>query len=337
MTGELFFKVVMGTIGMGIFAILLGLSFKGIDRKIAAHMQSRVGPPLRQPFWDVGKLLFKDSVLPANAVSWLFNLAPVVCLASSITLLLYIPIAGYGPLLQGHGDLVLILYLLTIPALSMVAGGFASGSPFAAVGAQREMVTMMSYEFPLAVAVVSIAWKMSDAFNGDVFTLSFISSNPIWGSVGLLGIIGIILILLSIVIVLPAELSKIPFDVAEAETEIAGGLLVEYSGRNLALFYLADGVKTFALASLVVAIFFPYGISQFFAFGDIPSFVIDFLFFLLKVSLVMLFAVTLVRVAVARLRITQVVSTYWIVVTLMALLGLVMLMWDSQILNIRWW
>ncbi len=337
MTGELFFKVVMGTIGMGIFAILLGLSFKGIDRKIAAHMQSRVGPPLRQPFWDVGKLLFKDSVLPANAVSWLFNLAPVVCLASSITLLLYIPIAGYGPLLQGHGDLVLILYLLTIPALSMVAGGFASGSPFAAVGAQREMVTMMSYEFPLAVAVVSIAWKMSDAFNGDVFTLSFISSNPIWGSVGLLGIIGIILILLSIVIVLPAELSKIPFDVAEAETEIAGGLLVEYSGRNLALFYLADGVKTFALASLVVAIFFPYGISQFFAFGDIPSFAIDFLFFLLKVSLVMLFAVTLVRVAVARLRITQVVSTYWIVVTLMALLGLVMLMWDSQILTIRWW
>lgn len=337
MTGELFFKVVMGTIGMGIFAILLGLSFKGIDRKIAAHMQSRVGPPLRQPFWDVGKLLFKDSVLPANAVSWLFNLAPVVCLASSITLLLYIPIAGYGPLLQGHGDLVLILYLLTIPALSMVAGGFASGSPFAAVGAQREMVTMMSYEFPLAVAVVSIAWKMSDAFNGDVFTLSFISSNPIWDSVGLLGIIGIILILLSIVIVLPAELSKIPFDVAEAETEIAGGLLVEYSGRNLALFYLADGVKTFALASLVVAIFFPYGISQFFAFGDIPSFAIDFLFFLLKVSLVMLFAVTLVRVAVARLRITQVVSTYWIVVTLMALLGLVLLMWDSQILNIRWW
>jgi len=337
MTGELFFKVVMGTIGMAIFAILLGLSFKGIDRKIAAHMQSRVGPPLRQPFWDVGKLLIKDSVVPENAVSWLFNFAPVICLASSITLLLYIPIAGYEPLLHRHGDLILILYLLTIPALSMVAGGFASGSPYATIGAQREMVTMMSYEFPLAVAAISIAWKMSDAFRGDVFTLSFISSNPIWGSVGLLGVIGIILILLSIVIVLPAELSKIPFDVAEAETEIAGGLLVEYSGRNLALFYLADGVKTFALSSLVVAIFFPYGISQFLALGSIPSFIIDFLFFLLKVSLVMLFAVTLVRVGVARLRITQVVSTYWIAVTLMALLGLVLLMWDSQILTIRWW
>jgi len=337
MTGELFFKVVMGTIGMTVFAILLGLSFKGIDRKVAAHMQSRIGPPLRQPFWDVGKLMVKESVVPENAVSWLFNIAPMVCLASSITLLLYIPIAGYGPLLHGHGDLILVLYLLTIPALSMVAGGFASGSPFATVGAQREMVTMMSYEFPLAVAVISIAWKMSDAFKGDVFTLSFISSNPIWGSVGLIGVVGLILILLSVVIVLPAELSKIPFDVAEAETEIAGGLLVEYSGRNLAMFYLADGVKTFALTSLVVAIFFPYGLSQFFALGSIPSFIIDFLFFLLKVMLVMILAVTLVRVGVARLRISQVVSTYWVSVTLMALLGLVLIMWDSQVFNIRWW
>jgi len=337
MTGELFLRVVFGTIGMAVFAILLGLSFKGIDRKIAAHMQSRIGPPLRQPFWDVGKLMMKESVVPENAVSWLFNIAPVVCLASSITLLLYIPIAGYDPLLHGHGDLILVLYLLTIPALSMVAGGFASGSPYATIGAQREMVTMMSYEFPLVVAAISIAWKMSDAFKGDIFTLSFISSHPIWDSVGLLGIAGLILILIAIVIILPAELSKIPFDVAEAETEIAGGLLVEYSGRNLAMFYLADGVKTFALSSLVVAIFFPYNLSQFFALGSIPSFAVDFLFFLLKVSLVMLFAVTLIRVGVARLRITQVVSTYWVTVTLIALLGLVLLMWDSQVLNIRWW
>ncbi len=338
MTGDLFFKIIMGTIGMTFFAILFGLLYKGIDRKIAAHMQSRVGPPLRQPFWDVGKLMTKENIIPENAVSWLFNLAPVVCLAASITLLLYIPIAGYTPILHGYGDLILVLYLLTIPALSMVAGGFASGSPYATIGAQREMVTMMSYEFPLVVAVMGIAWKMSDAFKGgDVFTLSFISSHPIWNNVGLLGIAGIILILLAVVIVLPAELSKIPFDVAEAETEIAGGLLVEYSGRNLAMFYLADGVKTFALTSLVVAIFFPYGISQFFALGSIPSFIIDFLFFLLKVFLVMTFAVTLIRVAVARLRITQVVSTYWISITLMALLGLVLLMWDSQVLSVRWW
>ncbi|MDD3493262.1 MAG: NADH-quinone oxidoreductase subunit H [Candidatus Thermoplasmatota archaeon] len=337
MNAELFFQAVMGTAGITFVAIFLGLSFKGLDRKIAAHMQMRIGPPLRQPFWDVGKLLVKDSVVPENAVSWMYHLAPVICLASSVTLLLYIPLAGWEPLLAGHGDLILVLYLLTLPALSMVAGGFASGSPFATVGAQREMVTMMSYEFPLAVAVIAVVWKISDSFAGDVFTLEFISSHPIWAEVGLLGAVGVILILLSLLIVLPAELSKIPFDVAEAETEIAEGVLVDYSGRNLALFYLADGVKTFALASLVVVIFFPYQLTEFVALGGLLGDAANLLFFLLKVSLVMLFAVTMVRVSVARLRISEVVSTYWVAITLMALLGLVLLMWDSQVLTIKWW
>jgi formate hydrogenlyase subunit 4 len=246
--------------------------------------------------------------------------------------LLYIPIGNYEPLLVGHGDLILILYLLILPALALVLGGFASGSPYATVGAQREMVTMMSYEFPLAVVIISLVWRLSE-FTGDAFTLTFITAHPIWGQVGLLGLIGAIILLFTLVLVIPAELSKIPFDVAEAETEIAGGLLAEYSGRNLALFYLADGVKTFALASLLVALFFPYNISQYIDLGAYAAAGADFLFFLL----VILFSVTLIRIAVARLRISQVVSTYWIALTLIALLGLVLIMWDSQVLTIQWW
>ncbi len=337
MTGELFFKIVMGSIGIAVFAIFFGLLYKGIDRKIAAHMQKRVGPPIRQPFRDVRKLLCKENVVPENAVPWLFNLAPIVCLAASITLLLYIPIAGSEPLLHGHGDLILILYLLIIPALSMVVGGFASGSPYATVGAQREMVTMMSYEFPLAVAIISLVWKLSEEIQGDAFTLSFISAHPIWENVGLLGVIGAFILVLALVIVIPAELSKIPFDVAEAETEIAGGLMVEYSGRNLALFYIADGVKTFAITALMVVLFFPYTISEFFVLEEYVAYTADFLFFLLKVFLVMLFSVTLIRIGVARLRISQVVSTYWVAITLIALLGLVLIMWDSQVLEVKWW
>jgi len=129
MNAEILFETVIGTLGITVFALFFGLYYKGFDRKIAAHMQNRIGPPLRQPFWDVGKLLMKNSIVPDNAVGWIYHAAPVVCLAASITLLLYIPIGGYEPVLQGHGDLILILYLLTIPALSMVAGGFASGSP----------------------------------------------------------------------------------------------------------------------------------------------------------------------------------------------------------------
>jgi formate hydrogenlyase subunit 4 len=336
MTGELFFKIIMGTIGITLFAIFFGLLYKGIDRKLAAHMQKRIGPPFRQPFRDVRKLLCKETIVPENAIPWLFNIAPVICLASSITILLYIPMAGFESLLHGHGDLILILYLFIIPALSMAMGGFASGSPYATVGAQREMVTMMSYEFPLAVAIISLVWKLSET-PGSAFTLSFISANPIWENVGLLGVIGVLILILALVIVIPAELSKIPFDVAEAETEIAGGMMVEYSGRNLALFYIADAVKTFAIAALMVALFFPYTFSDLFGLEGYLAHTTDFLFFLLKVFLIMLFSVTLIRIGVARLRISQVVTTYWVAITLIALLGLVLIMWDSQVLEVKWW
>lgn len=343
MNGELLFLTVLGGIFISLFGIFFGLLFKGIDRKIVARMQMRVGPPIRQPFLDVVKLMNKETVLPENAVPWMYHLAPIVCLVSSAILLLYIPIPGLEAIqLSMHGDVILVLYLFILSALAMVAGGFASASPFATVGAQREMVTMMSYEFPLAVVIIGIVWKLWNLStpttkNTAFFTLSFLSSKPILSHTYLLGFIGALILLFALIVVIPGEVAKIPFDVAEAETEIAHGLLVEYSGRNLALFYLADGVRMFAMASLVVALFFPYNISEYIALGNFAV-VADFLFFLFKVFLVMLFSITLVRAGMARLRITQVVSVYWITITLIALIGLVLLIWDGDpkldILNI---
>ena len=328
---EKIFLAVIGSIFIAFISIFFGLLFKGIDRKIVARMQKRVGPPIRQPFLDVAKLMVKENVIPENAVAWMYNLAPLICLASSILLMLYIPIPGLEKIqLHGENDIILIVYIFIIPALAMVAGGFASSSPFATIGAQREMVTMMSYEFPLAVGVIAIAWKLSTIFSENVFTISFISSNPVFNNVGLIGFIGIIILLLSIIIVIPGEVAKIPFDVAEAETEIAQGLLVEYSGRNLALFYMADGVRIFAMACLVVNIFFPYNISDIFGLSGYIAIIADFLFFLMKVFLLMFFSITLIRAGVARLRITQVVTSYWVTVTLLSLIGLLLLIWDNQ-------
>ncbi len=321
-------KAVFGAMGVAIFAIIFGLLYKGIDRKLAAHMQARVGPPIRQPFRDVIKLFSKENIVPEQAIGWLFNLAPVIALASSITIMLYLPIGSFGPILSTEGDLILILYLLMIPSLALVLGGFASSSPYATVGAQREMVLMMSLEFPLAITVISIAWKLSRIPVSDPFSLSTITSYPIWNQVGPLGFIGCILLLIAMLIVTPGELSKIPFDVPEAETEIAGGLLVEYSGRNLALFYLADAVKTIAIGSLIVAIFFPYNLSSILNLTGYLGKFADVIFYFLKLLAVIFFSVILVRVSVARLKIDQVVSTYWIPLTLLSLVGLVFMMLD---------
>ena len=330
--------VIIGAIAVTIFGIVLGLSYKGIDRKLAAHMQGRIGPPLRQPFLDVRKLLVKENVVPENAIDWIFNLVPLLGLGATISILLFLPIGGLPAIFDGFlsakGDLLVILYLLILPTLALVIGGFSSGSPYATVGAQREMATMIAYEFPLAIIIISLAWRLS-LVEGvtNVFTMSTLLSTPIWSVVGPLGFIGAIILLLALVIVTPAELSKIPFDSPEAETEIADGLMVEYSGRNLGMFYLADGVKMIAMGTLIIALFFPYNLSPFLGLSSYTGIAVDIVFYLVKLFLVLLFSVTLIRVALARLKIDQIVYTYWVPLTLIGLVGLICLMWDQTIMT----
>lgn len=323
-------KVTLVPVLVGLLGAFVGLLYKGIDRKLAARMQSRVGPPLRQPFIDIKKLLLKENIVPEHGIPWLFNGAPLAGLAAVVTVLLYLPIGDIAPVLSGYGDLILILYLFTLPALAMVIGGLSSGAPYSIVGAQREMVMMVSYELPLAVTIVTFAWKLNSAVEGvNAFSPQAIASNPLWSMVGPIGFVGALILLLVMVAVTPIELSKIPFDVAEAETEIAEGLLSEYSGRNLALFYITDAVKTVAMASLIVTLFFPYQIGGLLGLSGFVGSVVTVLFFLAKVFLVILAAVTIVRVAAARFKIDQVVYTFWIPLTLTSLSGLGLIVLDS--------
>jgi len=327
----IFWKII-GVIIIAFLGVVIGLFYKGIDRKLAARMQARVGPPIRQPFMDFFKLMIKENIVPENAVSWIFNGAPIMALVVSITILFYLPIGNITPLLSGYGDIILIAYLLTIPAIGMVVGGFASGSPYANVGAQREMVMIMSYELPLVTTIIAIGWKLSQAYPQlNVFSLAIINTHPIWGLVGPLGFVGTILLFVTLAMVTPGELSKIPFDVPEAETELAGGLLVEYSGRNLALFSLADAVKTIVMVSLTVVLFFPYNIAHLFALNGVFAIIVDSLFFLVKLFLIMFMEVTFIRVAAARLKIDQVSYAYWVPLSIIGLLGLALIFLDTII------
>ncbi len=305
-----------------LIGIFLGLLYKGFDRKITAMMQSRIGPPWRQPFRDVRKLFMKENIIPDNAVPWIFNGAPIAALVATLVALVYLPMGPFEPVMEGYGDLILVLYLLAIPAVAMAFGGLASGSPYATVGAQRELVLMMSYEFPLAIAAVTIAWKYSS------FSLGVISSDPVWNNVGMMGGIGLALVLTTMIAVLPGELSKIPFDQAEAETELAGGILVEYSGRNLGIFYLAEVAKMVVVGTLMIALFFPHNISSWYSFGgpEFGGFILadvgaDILFFLLKLLVIIFGAVSLIRVAFSRFQIDRASYFYWVPMTIIGLLG----------------
>ena len=320
--------IIAGSLVVVLVGAFLGLLYRGIDRKLSAHMQGRIGPPIVQPFRDVQKLLMKESIIPDGTVSWLFTAAPILCLITSAALLLYIPLFGQEALLGSTGDAILVLYLLIVPALALVIGGFASSSPYATVGAQREMVIMMSYEFPLAVTIVAIAWRIGHVTAANPFMLATIAEYPIWNLVGPVGVIGALVLLFTLLVVTPGEVSKVPFDIAEAETEIAGGILVEYSGRNLCLFYLADIVKAFAMVSLIVALFFPYNLSPILGLGGVFAVVVDVLFFLLKVFVLMFLSVTLIRTGMARFKISQASRVYIMTMTVIGLVGLLLLWVD---------
>lgn len=302
--------------------IFLALVYRGIDRKIHAQMQWRIGPPLRQPFYDVRKLLSKQNIVPENSIAWMFNSMPKIALISALAVLFYLPFGPIDPVLSQYGDLIIILYLLAIPPLAMALGGFASGSPYSTIGSQRELVVMMSYEFPLAITIATLAYLVG---GNTAFSLTTVSSASVWSLVGPVGFIGLWILLIVILASTPAKLGKIPFDVSKAEVEVASGPMAEYSGRNLALFYLSDAVKTIAIISLVVAIFFPYHISPILGATGMVGQAIDVLFYLAKVLAIMLVVVTFVRTAFARLKIDQFSKLFLGTVSASSLLGLVLI------------
>jgi len=327
-----FVVIIFGSALLVFIGGAFGMLYRGIDRKLVAHMQGRVGPPVVQPFRDVQKLLMKENIIPGGAITWLFNAAPFLALISAASLLLFVPLFGQPALLGHYGDMILVLYLLIVPSLAFVVGGFASSSPYATVGAQREMIVMMSYEAPLAVVALGIAWQTDHVAAANPFLMSTVAQHPIWNTLGPAGVVGAVLMLLTLIVVTVGEAAKVPFDVAEAETEIAGGLLVEYSGRNLSMFYLADVIKAFAMVSFVVALFIPYNLSPVVGVtATVPAAIIDGLFFLVKVLVVMFFSISLIRAGLARFKISQASTIYVIAMTIVALVGLILVWADTVI------
>ena len=142
--------IILGVLHMcifpgGLFALAVGLLFKGLDRRVEARLQRRVGPPLIQPLLDIAKLLTKETLIPKTAVRSVFLAAPVVGFAGMAVCAAFIPVPGVFSGLYNMGDLLVLFYLLPIPAIAIMLGGSASSSPFGAMGFSREMLMMLAY------------------------------------------------------------------------------------------------------------------------------------------------------------------------------------------------
>ncbi len=303
--------------------MILGLLFKGIDRILSAKMQKRVGPPILQPFYDLKKLIVKESIIPKHSLKWIFELSPLISLTVSILILFYIPIAGKS-VLGNSGDLILVIYLFIFPGLSLVLGAFSSNSPYANLGGQRMIINMLGYEFPLAVVSLAPVWLIYKNGFPNIFSLNTIYSHNIWNLVGPIGIIGLSIETIVIFIIIAGELSQTPFDVEAAGSEIAGGALAEYSGRNLAMFYVAEAVKAVAIASLFIVLFFPWNIQA--------NFAAMLSIYLLKLFLIIFIGLTLIRTVTSRFKISRLTRAYWGGLTLLSIIGF-LTVWIDTVLN----
>ncbi|QDA30373.1 CO-induced hydrogenase subunit K [Thermococcus indicus] len=317
----------LGFLGIYAYVSFASLLWGGIDRKLVARMQRRMGPPLLQPFYDFLKLVGKESIIPRDANRF-FELAPVLALATSIALLAYTPL-GFEPIFGTKGDVILFIYLLTLIGFLRVVGAVSSGSPYAQIGAQREMIILVSREGPMMLALFTILWRLSDLGVTKPFSMGTFYEHNVWELGTPMSIIGAVVLLLVFLAWLASEIEVGYFDIPEAETELAEGTMAEYSGRHLALFELANAIKAFVSASLVVAIFFPWGISGYIGLTGLPAVVIDLLFHTLKVFAVLFVSMSLFRAVTGRLRINQAVSLFWTRMLPAAIVGALLLAIDT--------
>jgi len=228
--------------------LVLGLITKWVDRKVTARVQWRVGPPWYQPFADVLKLLGKETILPEYAGVG-FLLAPIVALAATSVAVAIVWSANVRPETSFVGDLIVVLYLFTVPSLMIILGGSLSGNPHAAVGAGREMKLLLAYELPLVLSVLAVVLGLE---GGRTLSLGAIAHGKM--SAGLPTAACVLGLLISVFCV-QAKMGLVPFDIAEAETEIMGGPFVEYSGAPLAMFYLTKAMLFAGLPVFLVTVF----------------------------------------------------------------------------------
>ncbi|RKZ29979.1 hypothetical protein DRQ33_08305 [bacterium] len=290
-----------------LFTVIVGLLTAWFDRKVTARVQWRKGPPILQNFYDVGKLLIKEVPIPETANKTIFLLAPAIALAAATLSASMLGVINMNWNYTFVGDLIVLWYIMSIPSIMIVVGASASGNPMSSVGASREMNQLIGYELPLVIAISTVVFKVGSLGLGDI--LAYQANNgPILYSIS--GVISCIVIL----ICLQAKLGLVPFDIPEAETELGAGAFMEYSGAALGAFKLTKAILLYTSPIFIITLFW----------GGIQIKGLGILWAILKYILfIALF--TLIRNTNPRLRIDQSVRFFWVTMTILAIIALILM------------
>jgi len=283
-----------------LFTAVAGLLTSWVDRKVTALVQMRVGPPFLQPFYDIRKLLIKETCVPEDGAIGLFLLAPLIGFAgvTLASMILWRTLLDFEATFVG--DLIVLIYLLIMPALGVVLGSFASRNPLASLGGSREIKLMIAYELPLVLAVLVPVIQANSIRLGDLLS----------GPSPAATVSGVLALLVAIAC-MQAKLTIVPFDAPEAETELTGGVFMEYSGPPR----LTRAMMLFTMPVFLVVLFFGGAVS---GPGWLPKLTGFLVWFLLV-------AITIVlRNTTPRVRIDQAVRFFWGPVSVIATLAVIL-------------
>jgi len=280
-----------------LLVLLLAPLFTGYVRKLKARLLLRRGPSILQPYLDLGRLLRKEVVL-ANNASWLFRVSPYLIFAATWVAASLVPTFRTGLLFSWSADLIVIIALLGSARFFLALAGLDVGTSFGGIGSSREVMIASLAEPATLMIVFTLALIAGSTQLSTI--AAFMTSSEVGLRVSLaLGLVGLIMVAI-------AENGRIPIDNPATHLELTmvhEAMVLEYSGRHLALIELSASLKLILYVSLLACLFLPWGIES--AGASLPTLAIGVLAYLGKLALGG-FLLALFETSIAKMRVFRV-------------------------------
>ena len=244
------------TIAQWLVVVLGAPLLAGVIRRTKARLQGRRGAGIFQPYWDLRKLLVKEVVIAENT-SWVFRLTPYVAIGTMLLSAFIVPVLTTAAELQFLGNIILLMYVFLLSTFFLALAGLDAGSSFGGMGSSREMAIAALAEPTVMIAIFAIALRAGSTGLNEMINRA--ASDPL-----LLLNPGHLLAFLSFFIVALAETGRLPVDNPSTHLELTmihEAMILEYSGRYLALIEWASFIKLFLFLTLLGNIFFPWGVA----------------------------------------------------------------------------
>jgi len=297
-----------------LIALVIGIFFLGLARKIMARIQWRYGPPITQPVIDIVKLFSQRSISHGT----IFDLGLILSLAGSFVVILFLPLGKMCPL--SSGGLLAILYLMLLAPLGVALSAGEAANPNSSIGISRKFLLALGYEVPLLLILLAV---MTHYNTISLVEIVKIQSNTGWS----FGSLPLLLSGIAYFLILPAILGIRPFEIAGAGQEISSGPKAEFGGKFLAFSTIQHALHEFIGISLFVNLFLGgwslFGILEPIA-NTVWGVILGIIVFLIKMLIIFILGL-FINAVFPRFRIEQAIKYLWKWPLILALVGLILI------------